>query len=258
MEDPGAAGLGEELGAKADQPARGDQVLEPDPAGRVVDHLLHPPLAQGEHLGDDADVLLGNVDRQPLDRLAELAVDLAGQHLRLAGGQLEALAPHHLEQHDELQLAAPLHLPGVGALGVAGRGSRRCRRAPGRGGRGSGARSAWRPRWPASGELLIPMTIESEGSSTVITGSGRGSSGSASVSPIVTSGEAGDGDDLARPGLVGLDPVERVGDVEVGDGRRLDRAVGPAPGDRLALRGSSRCAPGRAPGGRRRGRRRGW
>ncbi len=33
----------------------------------------------------------------------------------------------------------------------------------------------------------MPTTIESEGSSTVITGSGRGSSGSASVSPIVTS-----------------------------------------------------------------------
>ena len=44
------------------------------------------------------------------------------------------------------------------------------------------------PSVPASGEVLIPTTIESEGSSTVITGSGRGSSGSASVSPIVTSG----------------------------------------------------------------------
>ncbi len=44
------------------------------------------------------------------------------------------------------------------------------------------------PSWPASGEVLIPTTIESDGSSTVITGSGRGSSGSASVSPIVTSG----------------------------------------------------------------------
>ena len=43
------------------------------------------------------------------------------------------------------------------------------------------------PSVPASGEVLIPITIESEGSSTVITGSGRGSSGSARVSPIVTS-----------------------------------------------------------------------
>ena len=34
----------------------------------------------------------------------------------------------------------------------------------------------------------MPITTDSDGSSTVITGSGRGSSGSASVSPIVTSG----------------------------------------------------------------------
>ena len=44
------------------------------------------------------------------------------------------------------------------------------------------------PSLPASGEVLIPTVTDSEGSSTVITGSGRGSSGSASVSPIVISG----------------------------------------------------------------------
>ena len=44
------------------------------------------------------------------------------------------------------------------------------------------------PSLPASGEVLMPITTDSEGSSTVITGSGRGSSRSASVSPIVMSG----------------------------------------------------------------------
>ena len=44
------------------------------------------------------------------------------------------------------------------------------------------------PSWPASGEVLMPTVTDREGSSTVITGSGRGSSGSARVSPIVTSG----------------------------------------------------------------------
>ena len=34
----------------------------------------------------------------------------------------------------------------------------------------------------------MPMVTDSDGSSTVMTGSGRGSSGSASVSPMVTSG----------------------------------------------------------------------
>ena len=118
VEDAGAAGLGEELGAEADQAAGRDQVLHPHPAGRVVDHLLQPPLAQGQQLGDDADVLLGDVDRQPLDRLVHLAVDLAGEDPGLAGGQLEALAAHQLQQHDELQLAAALDLPGVRSLGV--------------------------------------------------------------------------------------------------------------------------------------------
>ena len=44
------------------------------------------------------------------------------------------------------------------------------------------------PDCPASGEVLIPTVIPSAGSSTAITGSGRGSSGSAIVSPIVISG----------------------------------------------------------------------
>ncbi len=43
------------------------------------------------------------------------------------------------------------------------------------------------PDWPASGEVLMPIVIEIDGSSIVMTGSGRGSSGSASVSPMVIS-----------------------------------------------------------------------
>ena len=48
-------------------------------------------------------------------------------------------------------------------------------------------------------------------------------------------GQAGDGDDLARPGLVGLDPVERLRHVQLGHLGALDPAVGAAPGDLLAL-----------------------
>ena len=47
---------------------------------------------------------------------------------------------------------------------------------------------SFEPSWPASGDELMPIVIERLGSSTATTGSGRGSSGSASVSPIVTSG----------------------------------------------------------------------
>ena len=41
------------------------------------------------------------------------------------------------------------------------------------------------PSWPASGEVLIPIVIEMDGSSTVINGKATGLSGSANVSPIV-------------------------------------------------------------------------
>ena len=99
------------------RPRAGHEELHPDPAGAVVGHLLHAALAGGEQLGDRAEVLLGGVDGQPLDRLVHLAVDLAGDHLRLADGQLEALAAHLLDQDGQRQLAAALHLPGVGALG---------------------------------------------------------------------------------------------------------------------------------------------
>jgi len=40
------------------------------------------------------------------------------------------------------------------------------------------------PSRPASGDVLIPIVIDSAGSSTVITGSATGFSGSASVSPM--------------------------------------------------------------------------
>ena len=132
VHDPGAARLGEELGAEADQAARRDEVLHARPAGAVVDHLLHAALAQREQLRDDADVLLGDVDRDALDRLVPLAVDLAHEHLGLADRQLESFAPHDLGEHRELELAAALHLPGVRARRWGGRAARRCRRAPGR------------------------------------------------------------------------------------------------------------------------------
>ncbi len=72
------------------------------------------------------------------------------------------------------------------------------------------------PSWPASGEWLMPMVTLIDGSSTVITGSGRGSSGSASVSPIVTSGRPATAMISPGAGLVGVDAVQRLGDVELG------------------------------------------
>ena len=255
VEDPGAARLGQELGAEADQPARRHEVLHPRPAGAVVDHLLHPALAQREQLRDDADVLLGDVDRDALDRLVALAVDLLRQHLRLADRQLEALAAHQLDEHRELQLAAALHLPRVRALRSGARAARRCRRAPRRAAPSPGSRSAASPSVPASGHVLMPIVTERLGSSTVVTGSGRGSSGSAIVSPIVTSGRPASATISPGPGLVGGHAVERLGDVELGDARVLDRrrrrGTTRSAAPCAACRGGSRSSASRPTYGRR-------
>ena len=48
-------------------------------------------------------------------------------------------------------------------------------------------------------------------------------------------GDAGDGDDVARPGRLGRHPVQGVGHQQLGDLDPLDGAVGAAPGDGLAL-----------------------
>ena len=109
------------------------------------------------------------------------------------------------------------------------------------------------PSRPASGDVLIPMVIDSDGSSTVMTGSGRGSSGSASVSPIVTSGMPATAMISPGPGLVGLDPVERLGDVELGDRGALDRCRRPGTRRSAGPCLIVRCGRGTARGGRRRG-----
>ena len=55
----------------------------------------------------------GTIDHQQLQRLVQFAVDRLGQDLRLAHRQLEAFAPHHLDQDGQLQFAAAHHLERV-------------------------------------------------------------------------------------------------------------------------------------------------
>ena len=163
-----------------------------------------------------------------------LAVDLLRQHLRLADGELEALAAHQLDEDRELELAAALHLPrvrprgrddaqrdvadelGVEPLADLARGQPGPLRAGERArvdadrdrqGRLVDGRDRQRPRVVGVGDRLADRHL----------------------------GEAGERDDLARPGLVGGDAVERLGDVELGRARVLDRPVGAAPRDRRAL-----------------------
>src|SRR5439155_13030776 len=96
----------------ADQPSCGNPELEPHAAAAVIDHLGHHAPAFADLRDDDTLMILGHVDDQVLDRLDDLAVDFFGHDVRPRDLELEALAPHHLDENRELQLAAPddLHL----------------------------------------------------------------------------------------------------------------------------------------------------
>ncbi len=220
--------------AKADQPAGGHEVVHPHPAGAVVGHVLHASLARRQQLGDRADVLLGHVDRQALDGLVALAVDLALDHVRLSDRQLEALPAHHLDEHRQLQLAAPLHLVGVRPLGVLDAQ------------RHVADELLVQARADlAGGELVAVFARQRRGVDAerdrhrgLVDGDHRQRARVAEIGERLADRHLGDprhGDDLPRAGLGRVDAVERVGDVQLGDCRALDRAVGAAPGDLLAL-----------------------
>ena len=135
VRDARAAGLGQELGTEADEAAGRDDELHADPAGAVV-RSWSPcgPCGRPSSCVIAPRCSSGDVDRHALDRLVHLAVDLLGDDLRLADGQLEALTAHLLDQDGQRQLTAALDLPGVRALGVAARAARRYRPARGRDG----------------------------------------------------------------------------------------------------------------------------
>ena len=103
----------------------------------------------------------------------------------------------------------------------------------------------------------MPIVIERLGSSTWSGSSGRGSSGSASVSPIVMSSMPAIATMSPGPARLRGDPLERLGDVELGELHALDGAVEPAPRDVLAALEGARDRRAGARGARRRGRRRG-
>src|SRR5699024_4258876 len=81
VRDAGAAGLGEEPCAEADEAAGGDLELHAHPPGAVVGHRRHHTLAGGQQLGDGTEVVLRNVDGELLEGFLHLAVDLPGHDL---------------------------------------------------------------------------------------------------------------------------------------------------------------------------------
>ena len=117
VHDRGAAGVGQELGADADEAAGGDLELEAHAPRAVVHHLRHLALAQRHLLEHDAHVGLGQVDVEELERLLAHAVLVVGDDLRVRDAELEALAAHRLDEDRELQLAAAEDLEGVRGVG---------------------------------------------------------------------------------------------------------------------------------------------
>ena len=183
---------------------------------------------------------------------------VARDHLGLADRQLEALATHHLDEHRQLELAATLHLPAVGPVGGHDADRRRCPRPPGPAGPSRARAVTFVPSFPASGDVLMPNVIDSEGSSTRVT---RERPRVVGVGEAVADGhlvEPRDGDDLARAGLVDGDAVERLARRTA---RRSSRgSIVPSARhqrDRLAAADRAVADAARARAGRRTARRRG-
>ncbi len=223
----------EKLGAKAQQAAGGHQEVEPHPARPVVGHLIHAPLARRERLDHGAGVVLGHVDRDPFDRLAAAPVDLAGHHSRLSDGQLVALAPHQLDEHGQLQLAAALHLPHVGPLGVQ------------HAQRHVSDQLAVEPVLEHAGGQLRPalaghrrcVGADSHRERRLVDGDQRQRMRVVGVGDRLADHDLldpGDGDHVARSRLLGRHAFEALGDLQLGELGVHQRAVGAAPCHLLA------------------------
>src|SRR3712207_4830400 len=104
--------------AEADEAARGRLELKPDAPRAVVDHLRHLAFAPPHRLGDDADELLGAVDDDQLNRLQRPPLLAPRDDFGLRDLYLVALAPHHLDEDGELQLAAARDLELVGRVSL--------------------------------------------------------------------------------------------------------------------------------------------
>ena len=104
----------------ADQPARRREEGEPGLAAARGAHLHELAAPPAELFHDHPGIGVVDVDLHLLDRLQPLAGRRVGaiEHARAADRQLEALAPHGLDEDAELQLAAARDLEGVAALGL--------------------------------------------------------------------------------------------------------------------------------------------
>ena len=111
-----------------------------------------------------------------------LGDDLRPRHL-----QLEALAPHHLDQDRQLQLAAADDLHLLRRVGILDAERHVAEQLLARAAPAGCATSTYWPSRPAIGDVLTPKIIDTVGSSTAIGGIATRCSASAIVSPMVMS-----------------------------------------------------------------------
>jgi len=113
VQQPGASRLGEQLAAVAHQPTHRHDEFHAHASVGVGRHLLEFGLAGCQGLAHRPDELRRDVHRDALVGLPYLAILLAQQHFGARYLELVALAPHLLDQHGKLELAAAAHLEGV-------------------------------------------------------------------------------------------------------------------------------------------------
>ena len=155
-------------------------------------------------------------------------------HFRLADRELEALASHRLDEHRELQLAAGLDLPGVGALGGVDADADVADQLglepvlDQAGGELGALAAGERRRVDADRHGERRLVDGDDGQRSRVVGVGEGLADRDLV-------DAGDGDEIAGAGLVDGHAGELLGEEQLGDLHALDRPVGAAPRGLLAL-----------------------
>ena len=229
-----AARLRQELGAETNQATSRHDLFDPHPTRTVVNHLLHAALADTEQLDHDTRKFLWHINRQALHRLVALAVNHARHNLRLTDRQFETFTTHRFDEHSQLQLAAALDLPRIRTL-------RRCD-----------------AKRHVANELLIEAVLQHCGrqlgpalarqrrrvdtnrhrQAWLVDGEDWEWAGIGEVCDGLADRhlrDASDGDNVAWASLVRRDALEFFGNKQLGQLDVLNRAIGTAPGDGLAL-----------------------
>src|ERR1039458_314683 len=228
----GAAGFGQHFAAQADEAAAGHAELDAHAAVAVIVHLAHLGLARAELFDHHADVLLRDIDGEQFDGLHELAVDGAGDDLRLADGEFETFAAHHFDEDGKLQFAAAHHGESV---------RRNLIDADGDVGQQLLVQALGEV---ARGDVLAFASAEGRGVDHELHGDGGlvdddvgqriGGLEAGDGFADGDAGDAGDGDDIAQFGLGDVGALESVKAEQLGDLDLLDLAVELGDADFLA------------------------